>query len=190
MKKMFKGLFLCMLLSLLLISVAAANTPDDSLFLEIDQTFDHTPVMKKVHIGDLKDTGNEASRNYALDGEEDMIIINETMRKYHSIDLKDYTTEELVAFILNDSRSMTSMLYFSSTDDPYEEAKPYYHGLAELEKRDDALQTLIDALYTLKAAKANTETEKIIFDMRIEFLEKVLNAPFYSKIAESILPSA
>lgn len=149
---------------------AIEKARDDTQFLLIEVTRKEDNLIQKAD-----DTGSSASRDGTAQIQG---YFNVSMAEYNATDLSGYTTEELVVFILNNHRSMTTMLYDHVTD-PYASAKRYYHGLAELEKRADGLEVLQRALKVLEEAEPATDTERIIFDMRAEFIRLVLNSEVY-----------
>ena len=161
----------CLLLAvagLLFLSEAPASlaiAEGKSRFLTVDELYEDTPDGVWV-----ESSGTRTN---------DKVYVNQTVAEYNQIDLTKFSTEDLVVFLLNNRRAMSTMLHFSKTATPYEEAKVYYHGLIDLEKREDAKETLLNALATLKNATPNNDSERILFSMRIKFLEAVLSSDFY-----------
>lgn len=147
------------------------DAQDDAQFLRIEVTRKEDGTLVKA-----EDTST------AKDGTTTVVqgYVNVAMAEYNATDLSGYTTEELVVFILNNHRSMATMIY-DHVLDPYTSAKRYYHGLEELEKHEDALEVLKRALNALETAEPATDTERIIYDMRTEFLRMVLNSEFYQE---------
>lgn len=174
MKRILMSAILLLALSLLIVGATATDSSDDSKFLMIDHSNDFVSSGYIVY-------GAKNSRNIGSDesSEGGILMVNEAQAAYNSIDLSAYSTDDLVVFILNNRRSIGSMLYFSGSN-PYEEAKSYFHGLKELETRDNALDTLLRAYTALKNATPPSNTERIEFRMRIDFLNLVLKSSFYS----------
>lgn len=179
MKRVLKVLSLAIALTALLLSASATDTFDDSKFLMIDRSIDNTPVGEWVSISESNPDGNSIYSASDAGATSQTVYVISPNVAYKSIDLSTYTTEDLVVLLLNNHRSMASMLHFSRTNDPYEEAKAYYYGLSELENRADAAKVLVRALSVLRSATPTTDQESTVFGMRIRFLTMVLNSQFY-----------
>jgi hypothetical protein len=184
MKRAIKILALSVLLSTLLFYATANDSSDDSKFLMIDRSIDDTPVGEWVQPN--KDSGQTASRASAPTTTHDQAdYVIRPSDAYSKIDISTYTTEDLVVLLLNNHRSIASMLHFSRSSDPYEEAKTYFYGLAELENRPDAVNVLLRALSALESAVPSSEQETTVFRMRIRFLSAVLESPYYKQVIDS-----
>ena len=174
MKRILMSAILLFAFSLLIVGATATDSSDDSKFLMIDHSNDFVSSGYIVY-------GAKNSRNIGSDesSEGGILMVNKAQAAYNSIDLSGYSTDDLVIFILNNRRSIGSMLYFSGSN-PYEEAKSFFHGLNELETRSDALDTLLRAYTALKNATPTNDAESVEFSMRLKFLSIVLNSDFYS----------
>lgn len=175
MKKLLMLVGLAFAISTLMFTASASDFSDDSQFLIIYQPYDNSQSGKWIPISN--DSVGRYNTMTAGGNEETLLVyVNEEKAEYNSIDVSGFTTEELVVFILNNRQSMASMLYFSISTDPYEEAKAYYHGLAELEMREDAESVLLRAYNALTNATPGTDSESAIYRMRIQFINIVLSS--------------
>lgn len=177
MKRILMSAILLFALSLLIVGATATDSSDDSKFLMIDHSNDF--VSSGYIVYGAKNSRNIGSGESSKGG---ILMVNKAQAAYNSIDLSGYSTDDLVVFILNNRRCIGSMLHFSGSN-PYEEAKEYFHGLAELESRKDAVDVLLRAYNVLKNVVPANDTERVEFRMRLAFLDIVLQSTYYSQHA-------